>query len=159
MLKVLGITDDRTDCDCCGKVNLKCTVALERESGELVYFGRHCAALAVHGSKSARNVSRIESAALQAMQEAEHNRKSKLARIADDRPVTCIVDGKAMPIGFTDPKCKANYLYNRTQRPLPGSYFATRGDQIVRVDGNDQIDVQFYATEGFMPTGIVAGSI
>lgn len=43
----LGVTDERTDCDCCGRQNLKATVAmLDRESDEIVYFGRFCAARA-----------------------------------------------------------------------------------------------------------------
>lgn len=43
MAKALGITDERTTCDCCGKSNLKCTVAMELDSGEIVYYGRVCA--------------------------------------------------------------------------------------------------------------------
>ena len=42
--KNLGITDEVTDCSCCGKQNLKCTVAFEiEETGEIVYYGRTCA--------------------------------------------------------------------------------------------------------------------
>ena len=41
---VLGITDERTSCDCCGKVDLKKVVALnDNETGEIVYFGTTCA--------------------------------------------------------------------------------------------------------------------
>ena len=43
MTKALGITDERTSCDCCGKSNLKCTVAMELDGGEIVYYGRTCA--------------------------------------------------------------------------------------------------------------------
>ena len=55
-MKILGITDDRTECDCCGKVGLKCTVALEHVdsegngTGEIVYFGRDCAARKLYGN-------------------------------------------------------------------------------------------------------------
>lgn len=45
--KVLGTTDDRTSCDCCGREDLKSTVALEDEDGEVVYFGCVCAAKAM----------------------------------------------------------------------------------------------------------------
>lgn len=58
-MKILGITDEFTTCDCCGKSNLKCTVALENEAGDTVYYGRTCAARAIYGSKSAKNVARV----------------------------------------------------------------------------------------------------
>lgn len=45
--KVIGITDERDSCDCCGKVGLERTVALEDlDSGETVFFGTTCAARA-----------------------------------------------------------------------------------------------------------------
>lgn len=44
--KILGITDDQTTCDCCGKTNLKRVVALEIE-GQVVKFGTTCAARAL----------------------------------------------------------------------------------------------------------------
>lgn len=42
-LKFLGITEEITSCDCCGKSELKCTVAMETEEGEVVHYGRTCA--------------------------------------------------------------------------------------------------------------------
>jgi len=63
MFKLLGITDEITVCDCCGKPNLKCTIALENEHGETVYFGRDCAGKALYGSKSAKNTKIAESRA------------------------------------------------------------------------------------------------
>lgn len=39
----LAIVDDVNACDCCGKQNLKSTVAMERDDGEVVYFGSVCA--------------------------------------------------------------------------------------------------------------------
>ncbi len=42
---VLGISDSRTTCDCCGKTNLKRTVALQQlADGSTVYYGTQCAA-------------------------------------------------------------------------------------------------------------------
>lgn len=53
--KFLGNTDDVTTCECCGKQNLKSTVALELEDGgEPVYFGVTCAARAL--AMSAKDV-------------------------------------------------------------------------------------------------------
>lgn len=40
----LGTTDEVDTCDCCGKTNLKCTVAFEKADGATVYYGTTCAA-------------------------------------------------------------------------------------------------------------------
>lgn len=58
--KILGITDEITACDCCGRTNLRCTVALERADGEIVHYGRDCAGAAVMGRKNARNTTIVE---------------------------------------------------------------------------------------------------
>lgn len=47
MTKFLGTCDDVTTCDCCGKKNLKRTVALSIDDGEAVYYGVTCAARAL----------------------------------------------------------------------------------------------------------------
>jgi hypothetical protein len=41
--KTLAIVDDVNTCDCCGKSNLKSTVAMERDDGVVFYFGCVCA--------------------------------------------------------------------------------------------------------------------
>jgi hypothetical protein len=43
MAKALGIDDSINTCDCCGKTNLKCTVAILLDCGEIVHYGRTCA--------------------------------------------------------------------------------------------------------------------
>ena len=44
----LGTTDEHTSCDCCGKKNLKSTVAIRNlDIGEDVFFGVTCAARAL----------------------------------------------------------------------------------------------------------------
>ncbi|MBU3684725.1 MAG: hypothetical protein FGM39_12075 [Phycisphaerales bacterium] len=44
----LGTTDDHTTCDCCGKKDLKSTVAIRNlETGEDLFFGVTCAARAL----------------------------------------------------------------------------------------------------------------
>lgn len=64
--RVLGVTDDRTACECCGKSNLKVTVALDvmddegNGSGEVVYYGRDCASKVLHGNNKAGNVKGVE---------------------------------------------------------------------------------------------------
>lgn len=48
--EVLGISDEVTACDCCGKSNLKRTVCIhDNESGETKYFGTTCATAPVKG--------------------------------------------------------------------------------------------------------------
>lgn len=48
--EVLGISDEVTACDCCGKSNLKRTVCIhDNESGETKYFGTTCAVAPVKG--------------------------------------------------------------------------------------------------------------
>lgn len=52
---LLGVTDEVTVCDCCGKRNLKVTVALETEGGDILHYGRDCAGAALYGRKSRKN--------------------------------------------------------------------------------------------------------
>lgn len=40
---VRGISD-KSECDVCGKTNLKLTIVIESESGELLHYGSDCAA-------------------------------------------------------------------------------------------------------------------
>jgi len=46
-MKFLGVTDEITTCERCGKNNLKRTVAIETETGDVVYYGCDCAARAL----------------------------------------------------------------------------------------------------------------
>lgn len=43
MSKALGTDDSVNTCDCCGKTNLKFTVAIELDCGEIVHYGQVCA--------------------------------------------------------------------------------------------------------------------
>jgi hypothetical protein len=82
--KVLGTTDERTSCDCCGRANLKATVALEDiETGDIVYFGSACGARAAGWPMKAwksevkaadDNRAAAERAAREAIARAEHAR-------------------------------------------------------------------------------------
>ena len=47
MLKVVGTSDEVTSCECCGKQNLKKTVALMDDEGNVRYYGCNCAAQAI----------------------------------------------------------------------------------------------------------------
>lgn len=44
MAKALGTDDSINTCDCCGKTNLKFTVLVQLDDGELAHYGQVCAA-------------------------------------------------------------------------------------------------------------------
>ena len=73
-MEIKGITDSVTTCDCCGKTNLKRTVAIETENGEIVYYGTSCAAtyLKVSGNYTARTAEKMV-AKFHAMQERKRH--------------------------------------------------------------------------------------
>ena len=73
---ILGITDDITTCDCCGKTNLKRTVALDRD-GDTVYFGVDCAARAMR--RPATTVRKVARAA-QSEREYAATRRARCAK-------------------------------------------------------------------------------
>ena len=54
----MGVSDEQTTCDACGKTNLKKTVVLESESAGIVRYGVDCAARALKGNnkKSTRDI-------------------------------------------------------------------------------------------------------
>lgn len=68
-VKFLGNSDDVTTCECCGRKNLKSTVALSINDGEAVYFGVTCAARAL--AMEAKLVRRASKAADEAKYQAE----------------------------------------------------------------------------------------
>jgi hypothetical protein len=43
-MKALHLDDSITTCECCGRTNLKATVLMQSDLGELVHYGRTCAA-------------------------------------------------------------------------------------------------------------------
>jgi hypothetical protein len=43
-MKALYITDEINTCDCCGRTELKATVAMQLSDGGILHYGRTCAA-------------------------------------------------------------------------------------------------------------------
>ena len=43
-MKALYITDEIDTCDCCGRTDLKATVAMQLNDGGILHYGRTCAA-------------------------------------------------------------------------------------------------------------------
>lgn len=78
--KVLGIDRDRTDCECCGRNNLKLTVILGsldvdgNVQGRL-WFGRDCAARA---TRLRRTGAGMESLAQEAQRVADEERRNRI---------------------------------------------------------------------------------
>lgn len=61
---ILGTSDEVTTCDCCGKKNLRSTVALEATDGSGdVHFGRVCAARALEWGDTPDDGRRVQRAA------------------------------------------------------------------------------------------------
>lgn len=91
---MLGISDDVNECWCCGKPQLKRTVALQwttdgESSGEVVYFGTTCAARAIRQRTGQRVSARqVESAAAA----ADEIRRGEIAARA-----MCAADDLAAP--------------------------------------------------------------
>ena len=75
LIKCLGTDDSVNSCDCCGRNNLKATVAFETESGDVVHFGVVCAAKA--SGKS--------SVSIRAEARVADDAKASAARIESDK--------------------------------------------------------------------------
>ena len=61
--KTLAIVDDVHTCDCCGKSNLKSTIAMQRDDGEVLHFGSVCATR--HSGREAKVIRKEAATALQ----------------------------------------------------------------------------------------------
>lgn len=129
MPKVLGITDENTTCECCGKTGLKRTVALEFEH-DIRYFGVDCAAMAVHGRKSSANVRKITIAADNYVREQALIAKSKTARVRHS---------------LND----ALYAYIGTNRQMDNRAHYSRSAEHVVVDMADATDRAWFESNGF----------
>jgi len=79
-----GYTDSVTTCDCCGRDNLKLTVALwAAEDGEDIYMGTSCAARALGMSaKEVKNRSNAAERERIEAEAAERNRKHDIRSAA-----------------------------------------------------------------------------
>lgn len=82
MVKVLGISDEVTTCELCGKANLKCTVALDLtgEGSGPVFYGRDCAGMVKYSKKSSSNAAKV----VREFEEAKREAEEKQRRAAQD---------------------------------------------------------------------------
>ena len=80
---VLGITDDHDTCDCCGRTNLKRTVALRDSGGEVGFYGTTCAALLLR--REAKDVRREAREAQDRIEEATRAEKQRASQAELER--------------------------------------------------------------------------
>lgn len=66
-MKALYLDDAVTTCDCCGRTDLKATVAMQCADGSIVHYGRTCAAR--NSGKDQRQIKREITEALAARKE------------------------------------------------------------------------------------------
>ena len=86
--RMVGISEE-TDCECCGKTNLKLTVVLERldeewNGVEFVKFGRDCAGRALRVRWTAN---RVETVARAAQAEREREERNRVHMVGEVRSV------------------------------------------------------------------------
>lgn len=154
--EVKGMADEGV-CEHCGANCPKRRVAVQPIDADgcrhdVQFIGVICAAKLRHrGSKAVRHQSQIVAEAQRADADREYHERRKLARVVTHSPF--FID-----LGFgkhrveSNPQNAANCLYRFTNRPIVGSFFSENADgHIVRVDGSDAADVQFYADRGFSP--------
>ena len=61
-LRAVGMTDEQTECDACGRMELRGTVILADDSGEVGRFGTTCA-----GRKLGRSITRKDATTIEAV--------------------------------------------------------------------------------------------
>ena len=87
-LHIIGTTDEQTECDLCGRVELRCTVILaDADGSEAGRYGTTCASRLIGTKITASDASRINRRRLLDMRmwadEAQLNRDGGFAALAD----------------------------------------------------------------------------
>ena len=155
--KILGMAEEGK-CEHCGANCPKRRVAVmpvdsDGCHGDVQFWGVICASkVRNHGSKAVRHQTAIIAQAQQADLDREYRTRQKMSRIVTAVPF--VIDlGSIGKATHTHTANAANHLYRITNRPIVGSYFAENAEgHIVRVDGSDAADAEFYAARGFVQT-------
>lgn len=113
---LLGISDDHTDCMCCGKRGLKRTAALDLD-GDVVFYGLDCAARALRGRNTAaarKGLERDAAAIARARRilDAGHSAADVLGFLAGRQVPAELRDGRVYVTTVREPG------YRATMRPL-----------------------------------------
>lgn len=120
-MRIMGINDEVTACEKCGRSGLKRTVVLQADDGEILHYGTECAAVAT---------GRIESRLRTAAERAERARPD---RMSDTRRRDTVrgVAREAIRRRMTPAAVKARVRY-----VLGAALWKTHGDEIT-----DRIEV------------------
>lgn len=115
--KVLGIDRDHTDCECCGKQNLKLTVVLGRLDAdknviEVMRFGRDCAARA---ASIRRTGAAMEALAAEAQRAADEEKSRREVQVGDYRDALWVVESVGNNGGSMTRLCFARGLRSEVQ--------------------------------------------
>ncbi len=70
---VRGVSD-KTECDVCGKTNLKLTIVIESEAGELLHYGSDCAARTLRQDYQGKRYPISREAAISMGRSAKHGK-------------------------------------------------------------------------------------
>lgn len=85
-ITVHGIDEDVTECEHCGRINLKYTVAISADGGPVVHYGRYCAATALKVGRASINAAiKVYRTAVDEAKQKEHAAKHAALRIETDR--------------------------------------------------------------------------
>ena len=157
--KYLRVVANEGRCEKCGTVCPKRRVEVlpvdesGAANGDVRLWGVNCAAFARYGSKSRKHQDLVLSGIRVERERRAFNDRARLKRVAVHGQAD-VIDAVFVECGKGDsnhPESLANRLYRRTGRPVVGSYFAKGSDgQVVRVDGGDDEDVQFFASLGYV---------
>ena len=89
-MKALYITDEIDTCDCCGRTDLKATVAMQLSDGGILHYGRTCAAR--NSGKDQRQIKKEMNDSLNERIGTVHNRARETAawrRMKRQRMIIC----------------------------------------------------------------------
>jgi hypothetical protein len=154
--KIMGMAEEGK-CEHCGancpkrRVYVMPVDADGNHDGDVQCWGVICASkVRNRGSKAVGHQSAIVSEAQRADSDREYHARQKARRVVECVP--CAINIGLGKCRIEDnAKNAANCLYRITNRPMIGSYFAENAaGHIVRVDGTDASDVEFYAARGFV---------
>ncbi len=102
-IRFLGNTDEITTCDCCGKSNLKSTVAIEN-NGDVLHFGTTCAARALAtDAASVRKAARAADVRNARAAELEASRALYAARLVAVRTPGTFEHAMAQIVAYATP--------------------------------------------------------
>lgn len=141
---LVGITDERTDCDCCGRSGLKRTMVLKPTAGtsaddissDFVFFGVNCGAKALAWAEGDKPAEKMSAAKLLKQAEAAERarRRAEFEAAIQAHPINAEIDAlhaafvefsfKAVSHGGRHPNFHAMIAYARSTPEISARYDA-----------------------------------